>query len=313
MAYVEATYVKAPSDAVENQNGSNSRGFKVGTVIIGGSCLVVMSVMAISSFGSKPESVSAVEASLFGLRASSVNMIPNTAYDLPGPSPWKELALAGIKTSNRCDRDVSSSANEVNRVMAKMAKNEIVRVEAVAQEVIKKATDLKAGQTAPMGFFDPLGFSVDASPGKILFFREAEIKHGRICMFASIGYLYGELFHPFFGGNLAGPSYKLVNIPELKTFWILLAIAIAIPEITKSLPAYDGPFQVKANRIPGDLGFDPLGLKQGFDFKEMQDKELNNGRLAMMAVAGMYGQEIATGKTLSGGGWLGKIDQLLPQ
>jgi N utilization substance protein A len=38
---------------------------------------------------------------------------------------------------------------------------------------------------------------------------------------------------------------------------------------------------------PGDLGFDPLGLKptSPAEFKEMQNKELNNGRLAMIFVA----------------------------
>jgi hypothetical protein len=38
----------------------------------------------------------------------------------------------------------------------------------------------------------------------------------------------------------------------------------------------------------GDLGFDPLGLAPKDDpvaWKEMQTKELNNGRLAMIAIA----------------------------
>ena len=36
-----------------------------------------------------------------------------------------------------------------------------------------------AGATAPFGFFDPLGLSnVDA--GRLAFYREAEIKHGRV-------------------------------------------------------------------------------------------------------------------------------------
>ena len=30
----------------------------------------------------------------------------------------------------------------------------------------------------------------------------------------------------------------------------------------------------------------------------MQDKELNNGRLAMIAIAGMVGQELASGSAL---------------
>lgn len=38
----------------------------------------------------------------------------------------------------------------------------------------------------------------------------------------------------------------------------------------------------------GDLGFDPLGLKPSDpeELKIMETKELNNGRLAMIAIAG---------------------------
>ena len=54
--------------------------------------------------------------------------------------------------------------------------------------------------------------------------------------------------------------------------------------------------------LPGDLGFDPLGLKpkDASGFRTMQDKELNNGRLAMIAVAGMCAQELATGAPIIG-------------
>merc|ERR1719359_325516 len=57
---------------------------------------------------------------------------------------------------------------------------------------------------------------------------------------------------------------------------------------------------IKEDHTPGDLGFDPLGLKptDPKEFREMQNKELNNGRLAMIAAAGMIGQELATGQKL---------------
>jgi len=50
--------------------------------------------------------------------------------------------------------------------------------------------------------------------------------------------------------------------------------------------------------ITGDLGFDPLGLKPSdpADFAQMQTKELQNGRLAMLAAAGFMAQELASGK-----------------
>ena len=57
---------------------------------------------------------------------------------------------------------------------------------------------------------------------------------------------------------------------------------------------------LKSDSIPGDLGFDPFGLKpkNEKDFKDMQTKELNNGRLAMMAIAGFVAQELVTHKNV---------------
>lgn len=45
-------------------------------------------------------------------------------------------------------------------------------------------------------------------------------------------------------------------------------------------------------REPGDFGFDPLGL---FD-PDMQNRELNNGRMAMISIMGIIGAELATGQ-----------------
>jgi len=76
----------------------------------------------------------------------------------------------------------------------------------------------------------------------------------------------------------------------------------------------DGDGQVGAPKmlaadsyLPGDLGFDPLGLYKGTDKKKaaLQLKELNNGRLAMMAVAGYAITESAAKASIisQGGGF----------
>jgi len=51
---------------------------------------------------------------------------------------------------------------------------------------------------------------------------------------------------------------------------------------------------LKDDYSPGALNFDPLNLKptNAADFKVMQTKELNNGRLAMIAIAGFVAQEL---------------------
>ena len=50
-----------------------------------------------------------------------------------------------------------------------------------------------------------------------------------------------------------------------------------------------------------DLGFDPLDIKpkDTYEFELMQVKELQNGRLAMLAVAGMVAQELVTNEGIA--------------
>merc|ERR1719213_1548618 len=53
---------------------------------------------------------------------------------------------------------------------------------------------------------------------------------------------------------------------------------------------------------PGDVGFDPLGLKptDPAEFAEMQTNELQNGRLAMLAAMGFIVQERVDEQTILG-------------
>merc|ERR1719160_2465524 len=236
-------------------------------------------------------------------------MVPSLA-SLPGASHWKNLALAGIQASNRCDRA------PMKAFWSNMdAKDRDVVVKA-AKGSISTMSELKAGQTAPMGFFDPLGISTNLDEGKILFYREAELKHGRVCMLASLGFLVGENFHPLFGGDIDVPSYIAFQATPLQVFWPAVLVALTVLEYpaigTFKAPEKDDDgsfkdsdgvrttFAISADRIPGDLGFDPLGLKPSDpdEFLEMQNKELNNGRLAMIAIAGFVAQELATGQKL---------------
>merc|ERR1711879_61967 len=161
-----------------------------------------------------------------------------------------------------------------------------------------------AGNTAPMGFFDPMGFSTDCSEGKLLFYREAEVKHGRVCMLATIGMLVGEQYHPLFGGNVNVPSYIAFQETPLQQFWyVVLALFGMVETYSIDSIKYDFKWEVKEGRKSGNFGFDPLGIESELrlspaELRTIQDKELNNGRLAMIAAAGMIAQEIATGKKL---------------
>lgn len=180
------------------------------------------------------------------------------------------------------------------------------------------------GAVAPLGEFDPLGFTKGLPVQEIKRFREAEVTHGRVAMLATLGYLVAEPFHPFFDGQITGPANThLTQVHEVAPlFFAWLGMSIATCEIGRALVGWEFPTDAKDKNLalkeeedfegktwltklnddyyPGDLKFDPLGLKpkDAKGFEEMTNKELNNGRLAMLASIGMIVQEQVTHSTL---------------
>merc|ERR1719261_94457 len=132
------------------------------------------------------------------------------------------------------------------------------------KEMTVNVQDL-AGISAPFGYFDPLGFSTTVSAGKLLFYREVELKHGRVAMLAALGILVGEQFHPLFGGDIDVPAAFAFQETPLETFWPAVVAAIAIPEIYSVFsfqdPSKGEQWAIREDHEPGNLGFDPLGLK----------------------------------------------------
>jgi len=160
------------------------------------------------------------------------------------------------------------------------------------------------GVTGPLGFFDPLNFCEGASEGKVRFYREVELKHGRVAMLAAVGFLVAEQFHPLFGGSIDVPSYIAFQETPLQTFWPAVILLISVAEVF-SVFSFQSPFggepwTIRTDHAAGDMGFDPMGLKPSSpaELAEMQAKELNNGRLAMIGAAGMIGQEFVSGAKL---------------
>merc|ERR1711939_568839 len=121
------------------------------------------------------------------------------------------------------------------------------------------------GITAPLGFFDPAGFcSAEngaegaATEGKVRFYREVELKHGRIAMLAALGFPLAEQFHPLFGGNIDVPSVVAFQQTPLQTFWPAVVFAIAVVEIN-SIFAFENPnvegWAIRSDHSPGDYNF----------------------------------------------------------
>uniref|UniRef100_A0A6S8DIV7 Plastid light harvesting protein n=1 Tax=Aureoumbra lagunensis TaxID=44058 RepID=A0A6S8DIV7_9STRA len=171
-----------------------------------------------------------------------------------------------------------------------------------ASTSMKAAEDLP-GVIAPTGFFDPLSLSSGLSPARLKYYREAELKHGRVAMLAALGFLVGENFHPLFGGDIDVPSYIAFQATPLENFWPIVIAAVGWFEyinIEKFNVPGEGFWTLKPEYENGDLGFDPLGLKptDAAELSELQTKELQNGRLAMLGIAGMVAQELTTGGKL---------------
>jgi len=164
------------------------------------------------------------------------------------------------------------------------------------------------GALPPVGFFDPLGFAEKANDATLLRYREAEVTHGRVAMLAAVGFLVGEKVEGssfLFDAQISGPAIThLAQVPT--AFWIILLISIGAAEQYRAVAAFEDPKDVpigqqglmRADHFPGDIGFDPLGLKpeDPEEFEKMVTKELQNGRLAMLAAAGFMAQELADGK-----------------
>uniref|UniRef100_A0A7R9WGN0 Uncharacterized protein n=1 Tax=Pseudictyota dubia TaxID=2749911 RepID=A0A7R9WGN0_9STRA len=139
-------------------------------------------------------------------------------------------------------------------------------------------------------------------------YREAELTHGRVAMLATVGFLVGEKVEGssfLFDAQVSGPAIThLTQVPE--GFWALLLVAIGAAEQRRAETGWvepenvpvDKPGQLRESYIPGDIGFDPLGLMPDNeeDLMAMQTKELQNGRLAMIAASGFMAQELVDGK-----------------
>ena len=194
---------------------------------------------------------------------------------------------------------LASSASAFNTFGAKKT---------VAPKVPAFNIDTIPGALEPVGLFDPLGFAAKADEKTLKRYREAELTHGRVAMLATVGFLVGEKVQGssfLFDSSISGPAIShLTQVPP--GFWALLLIGIGAAEQKRAEIGWVDPKDVKFDQpgllrddyIPGNVGFDPLGLKPSdpAEFEIMQTKELQNGRLAMLAAAGFMAQELADGK-----------------
>merc|ERR1719367_1776332 len=169
------------------------------------------------------------------------------------------------------------------------------------------------GACPPLGFWDPLELSKfdtpDVAVAQFKRRRTIELQHGRVAMLACIGYIVPEYFRwPGYCSPSAG--LKFADIPNgvaaLKGLpsegWAQIGVFIAFLELF--------PLRQEPDRIPGDApGCGKLGVPWFFvagkpgtvcdpnASERSLNAEINNGRLAMVAITGMVVQNGFIGTT----------------
>jgi hypothetical protein len=176
--------------------------------------------------------------------------------------------------------------------------------------------ELAVALNPAIGYFDPIGladadFWGEGNAATWGFLREAEIKHGRVAMFAFCGYIAqanGLHFPYFLGEPTSGltPEEQWFNLPVLGRAQIIAFIGFlewwgefgrthymrggtpgAYPEFGDRIPIHKLPSL-----------YDPLGIcaKQSQEKKaEGLLKEINNGRLAMIGIMGFVAESKVPG------------------
>jgi len=168
--------------------------------------------------------------------------------------------------------------------------------------------------------FDPLNFAASDlffssaenknrdSVAVLKDYRDSEIRHGRLAMLAALAWPVQELAGPYvarfanqiFGASglsdilteTSGRSPSVLNGGLEHVGGFVLCVAGLIGAL--DLAALDRQKKEGDAYVPGNYGFDPLRLMQGAtaeQWHDMQTKEVNNGRLAMVALTAYVAEE----------------------
>jgi hypothetical protein len=167
-----------------------------------------------------------------------------------------------------------------------------------------------------IGFYDPLGladadFWGSGNEATIGFLREAEVKHGRIAMFAFVGYIVhaNGITWPWpmtlegdaFPTGLSPPEAwdAIPDIAKLQIFWFVGFLEFWREVACEKhymkggkigeFPAFDAKF------IPGGALnlYDPFGRNKNMSEEQKEKRlraEINNGRLAQLGIFGFISE-----------------------
>lgn len=158
---------------------------------------------------------------------------------------------------------------------------------------LKMGFESELGALPPVGFWDPLGLSKTADAAKFRRWRTLEVKHGRVAQAAVIGYLVQESAR-FPGYISPGDGLKFSDVPNgvaalgVVPFLGWLQIFLFVGFLENSI------FKQDEDKAAGDFGYgvSGLGLNEA-QLEVLRLKEIQNGRLAMLAIMELLTHDVA--------------------
>jgi len=166
---------------------------------------------------------------------------------------------------------------------------------------IKSSTAIRAliddlpGATLPFPRFDPFELADLGSESTLRWFRAAELKHSRVAMLATTGYIVqaSGIHFPGMLSNTDGVSFESLAAMKPLDAWAAcpeggrnqILFTIFFTEMVGEISQEGGSHYTKGGGLP-TIVFPPVdfsGVKPDNLYKK-QCAELNNGRLAMIAI-----------------------------
>jgi len=150
--------------------------------------------------------------------------------------------------------------------------------------------DEMPGNTAPFGIYDPLGLATLGSESTLAWFRAAELKHSRVAMLATTGYLVQAAGIHFPGMLSSDVSFESLSTMKPLDAWDMVPdggknqiyFTIFLAEF---ITECKGVHYTKGGDLP-TVVFPPIDFStvNADELKTRQSRELNNGRLAMISI-----------------------------
>jgi len=168
---------------------------------------------------------------------------------------------------------------------------------APSQRVTRASTSLAAledmpGGTAPWKNWDPLGLATLGSESTLAWFRASELKHSRVAMLATTGYLVQAAGWHFPGMLSSTENISFEQLSQMKPLdaWDAVpdggkAQIYATIILAEIITEAKGVHYTKGGDLP-TIVFPPIDFSSVDPavLRKKQDSELNNGRLAMIAI-----------------------------